>query len=265
VLVRRLKYYGYRVAPRLAAALHGRLRRWAARRRDGRGVPSARPAPFGALDQARALRQASEDRTALDDLVDLVFRYPGVAPNQNRGEILGLVRRVRELRPTRVCEIGSALGGTLFLLSRAADPSAALLSIDPDNRPERREVFRLLVGEAQELTCLEADSHAQATLDRCVSWIGTGRLDFLFIDGDHALDGVRRDWEMYGPLVRSGGLVAFHDIVPDFLARYGVETGTRTGGVPEFWARLKERHPGAVEIVDHRLQDGRGIGLIEIG
>jgi predicted O-methyltransferase YrrM len=40
------------------------------------------------------------------------------------------------------------------------------------------------------------------------------RLDFLFIDGDHTYEGVKQDFEMYTPLVRKGGLVAMHDIVP---------------------------------------------------
>jgi hypothetical protein len=33
----------------------------------------------------------------------------------------------------------------------------------------------------------------------------------LFIDGDHRYEGVRRDFEMYSPLVGAGGLIAFHD------------------------------------------------------
>ncbi len=35
--------------------------------------------------------------------------------------------------------------------------------------------------------------------------------DFLLIDGDHSFDGVKRDFETYGPMVRQGGLVLFDD------------------------------------------------------
>jgi hypothetical protein len=48
----------------------------------------------------------------------------------------------------------------------------------------------------------------------------------LFIDGDHTYEGVRRDFEMYSPLVRKGGIIAFHDIYP------GPEESV--GGVPKF-------------------------------
>jgi hypothetical protein len=36
-------------------------------------------------------------------------------------------------------------------------------------------------------------------------------VDFLFIDADHKYAGVKKDWELYGPLVKHGH-VAFHDI-----------------------------------------------------
>jgi uncharacterized coiled-coil protein SlyX len=35
--------------------------------------------------------------------------------------------------------------------------------------------------------------------------------DFALIDGDHSGAGVRRDFELYGPLIRPGGLVLFDD------------------------------------------------------
>jgi len=44
--------------------------------------------------------------------------------------------------------------------------------------------------------------------------------DLLFIDGGHALDVVRKDVELYVPLVKSGGVVVFHD----FSSECGVPT-----------------------------------------
>ncbi len=37
------------------------------------------------------------------------------------------------------------------------------------------------------------------------------KIDFLFIDGDHSYEGVKKDWELYSSLLKSGSLVAFHD------------------------------------------------------
>jgi predicted O-methyltransferase YrrM len=36
-------------------------------------------------------------------------------------------------------------------------------------------------------------------------------IDFLFIDGDHTYDAVKRDFENYFPKVKHGGLIFFHD------------------------------------------------------
>jgi predicted O-methyltransferase YrrM len=36
-------------------------------------------------------------------------------------------------------------------------------------------------------------------------------LDFIFIDGDHSLEGITRDWSLYAPKLDSGGLMLLHD------------------------------------------------------
>ncbi|GAA5181675.1 hypothetical protein GCM10025771_29140 [Niveibacterium umoris] len=41
-----------------------------------------------------------------------------------------------------------------------------------------------------------------------------GQFDVCFIDGDHTFEGVRRDWQLYAPMVKPGGWVVFHDHVP---------------------------------------------------
>jgi predicted O-methyltransferase YrrM len=36
-------------------------------------------------------------------------------------------------------------------------------------------------------------------------------IDFLFVDGDHSLEGVERDWSDWFPKVKVGGYIAMHD------------------------------------------------------
>ena len=38
-------------------------------------------------------------------------------------------------------------------------------------------------------------------------------VDFLFIDGNHSYEQVLADFLMYSPLVKSGGIIAFHDTI----------------------------------------------------
>ncbi len=140
---------------------------------------------------------------------------------------------------------------------------AEILSIDLRFSFARNRAYHYLTHPRQRITCLEADSHKQQTVDRVLDWLQGRQFDFLFIDGDHSYDGVRQDFAMYAPLVRPGGMIAFHDIVPDFRTRYGVATPRDVGEVPRFWSELKTDPPGRLEeLIEDPDQDGYGIGIL---
>lgn len=37
------------------------------------------------------------------------------------------------------------------------------------------------------------------------------KVDFLFLDGDHNYEGVKKDWDLYKPLLNKSAIIAFHD------------------------------------------------------
>jgi cephalosporin hydroxylase len=210
----------------------------------------------------RALaRRAAECRSAADYLSALqgVRGFPAW---QNRGEVLALLDVVAALRPRRACEIGSMEGGTLFLLTQMCHPEAHVISLDWRYTEARRRTFPRFARHRQRLSLVEADSHAPATRRRVEELLAGEPLDFLFIDGDHSYVGVKSDFEMFAPLVRPGGFVAFHDIVADWRASKGEPTVRDSGGVPRFWAELRERYSNCREFIDNPQQDGCGIGVI---
>lgn len=182
---------------------------------------------------------------------------------QKESEILRLLEKVRESRPAAVCEIGAAGGGTTLLFARAASPGALLVTVDLALGEPRREAFQMFAKAGQTIVAVEGDSHRPATLDAVRRAFGTCPLDLLYLDGDHSGEGIAADFRMYAPLVREGGMIVCHDIVPDYRARYGVETASDTGGVPQFWRELKAQ-PGArvEEIVEDEEQDGYGVGIL---
>ncbi len=81
---------------------------------------------------------------------------------------------------------------------------------------------------------IRANSHDKKTLGTVKEILNGEKVDFLFIDGDHSYEGVKTDFEMYSPLVKKGGIVAFHDIAP------GPEENV--GGVPRFWEKIKRNY-----------------------
>ena len=246
----------------------------------GRG-PGDRPdGPPPGREQLRALRQAwlaqlsiprlrreRAARSGLDEMLDLAytFEHRGVslAPFQRRGEVRDLLRLVERERPASVLEIGTANGGTLFLLARCASDDAHLISVDLGGGPFgggyplwRAPLYRSFAGPGQRVSLLRADSHLPGTVRRVRGLLAGRGLDLLFIDGDHSYAGVSRDFELYAPLVRDGGIIALHDIVP------GEERSV--GGVPRFWTELREGRPHE-EFVEDWGQGGFGIGALRAG
>jgi len=217
---------------------------------------------FRLAREARALRRRCDRAPDLGAVADEVLRSRWFGAIQKKTEILQLLIALRRSRPRRVCEIGAAQGGTLALFSQAVAADARLLSIDLNFAPARIRSHPHLVRPRQRATCLRADSHAPETVERVKRWLAGEPLDFLFIDGDHSLAGVSADHRLYAPLVRAGGLIAFHDIVPDFKTRHGIVTPADVGEVPEFWQDLKRRSVGTRELIEEPDQDGFGIGVV---
>ncbi len=194
------------------------------------------------------------DLDAFINLVD-VSRFRAV---QNHSEIRGLLELLADRRPKTLLEIGTNKGGSLYLLTKVADSAAAVVSVDI--HIENKKLLNSFARKQQRLMIIEADSTAPETIVKIRSIFEDG-VDFLFLDGDHSFEGIKKDFENYWPLVRPGGLVALHDIIEDANTRYGVCTGGWVGGVPTFWRELKPRFRH-VEFIDHPEQDGRGIGVL---
>jgi predicted O-methyltransferase YrrM len=155
--------------------------------------------------------------------VPFVFRGRGhfrLRIVQEPREILALYRAVRAQGPRCVVELGTALGGTLYLWAQAATDDAVLASIDLPQGPFgggypacRMPFYQAFARAEQRLHLLRRDSRDPATAADLVARLGGRPVDFLFIDADHSYDGVLENARLYGPLVRPGGLVAFHDIL----------------------------------------------------
>jgi cephalosporin hydroxylase len=226
-----------------------------------------------------SLRLAVRRADGLDDLLDVAyeFNFAGIriAPWQIRSEIRGLLETLQPTQPRLALEIGTEGGGSLFLLAQVAAEDATLISVDipqgefGDGYPRwRAPLYRSFATRQQRIELLRADSHDPQTLTSVKSLLHGRPLDFLFIDGDHTREGVEADFEMYSPLVKEGGLIAFHDIVPS-AAGVSADQGERdgsaptywSGDVPAFWQALKQGY-AVREFVADRTQQAYGIGLL---
>ena len=183
------------------------------------------------------------------------------AANQKWFELSRLIHLLRRQELARVLEIGVSGGGTLALWAKLAKEDAHLVGVDLRIPEPARAVVSSKQKSRQTVRFIQGDSHQETIRRRIADLLHYQPLDFLFIDGDHSYEGVKQDWEMYSPMVRSGGVVAFHDIVPDHGTRFGMNTNSDAGGVYKFWAELREGFRFC-EFIEDRAQDGYGIGVL---
>ncbi|MDD2758845.1 MAG: class I SAM-dependent methyltransferase [Methylomonas sp.] len=80
------------------------------------------------------------------------------------------------------------------------------------------------------------------------------KIDLLYIDGDHSINGVFADFNTYYNDVRVGGFVILHDIYPEMC---GVD------GPRALVDCLKAKHvPHNIELIEMQTKDGFGIALL---
>jgi len=194
-----------------------------------------------------------------EEAIDFCVDRP-IMMAQVRSEIMELGNLLQSVSPKRSLEIGTNYGGTLFLLCALSPPEARIISVDlPAGQfgggyPRRKmPLYRKFPRNGQKLQLIRGDSHLPETKARVDRSLDGDKLDYLFIDGDHTYDGVKQDFEMYTPFVRSGGIVAFHDI-----AKHTKVVGCE---VDRFWNEIKQQYQHR-EMIENPNQGWAGIGVL---
>jgi predicted O-methyltransferase YrrM len=179
-----------------------------------------------------------------------------IKPVQIRKEIAGLLKALEKLKPKYILEIGVAQGGNMFLFSRIATKDAKIIGLDWGRRGLlwRMPLFKSFAMKNQKIELIHGDSHQKKTLEEIEKSLEGNKVDFLFIDGDHTYEGVKKDFEMYNHLVRKGGLIAFHDIIPFTASSFPCKVNL-------FWDEIKKKHKYK-EIIHNRQGGWGGIGII---
>lgn len=202
---------------------------------------------------------------SIEDAINFAYNdiYGLIKPFQNKKEIYGLLKMLEERDVKTILEIGSAYGGTLFLLSNIAPHNGVIISIDlpaqifKGGYPKWREkLYHSFSSNSQKLYLIRKNSHSNEASDEVNTLLEGDNIDFLFIDGDHSYEGVKKDFNIYSKLVKENGLIGFHDIQPG--------PKEDVGGVPEFWKEVKQNFDNHIELIDDKNQNGLGIGLLEV-
>lgn len=220
----------------------------------------------GAVKKLATLRKEATTMDKAITLADEFYYGPSwrglninIKPGQIREEITGLLEVMKKEGPKVILEIGTASGGTMFLFSQFAREDATIISIDlPFGKfgagylSTKATLMKTFARGQQTIELLSADSHSPETMKRLLQILDGRKVDFMFIDGDHTLEGVRQDFAEYKGLVKSGGVIGFHDIAPN--------AADPTIGVPTFWRENKDAYEHQ-EFNQHAHIPGFGYGI----
>lgn len=159
-------------------------------------------------------------------------------------DLSALLRIVQPMRLKNIVEIGTWKGYSAQVWDEAFHPDL-FITIDKDSDyPDNPTIYR-----SNYHYLWNSDSSSQDTWSKVTSLLGDTAIDFLFIDGDHSVEGVLKDWNHYSHLVRKGGAIALHDIC---IHRPPTEE------VDLLWNRLKTEWP-YVELKASKNSTGLGI------
>lgn len=153
----------------------------------------------------------------------------------------------RHRRPRRVLEVGTYVGGTLYHWLANGRPGALVVSVDLYTDADNSRLYDGWAAPGVAWETVRGDSNLPDTAAQAA---GFGPYDWCFIDAGHRDHEVRADVELYLPLVRPGGVVAFHDVLP--------QPELPTIQVDGVWGELKRRYR-SVEVA---IPDGSGIGIL---
>jgi cephalosporin hydroxylase len=165
-------------------------------------------------------------------------------------------------QPRVIVELGTAQGGTLLGWARIA--TELVVSVDLEHGihgggyPAQKQRLYREFGHGRDgvtIELVQADSQSAGTRCKVESILGGRPVDILFIDADHRLEGVRRDFALWSPLVRAGGFVVFHDIVK--------HNASENCHVDALWAELRTQYASFEIVTDHN-QGYAGIGIIRM-
>lgn len=135
----------------------------------------------------------------------------GVPQSQTTaGERAALQKYSRGKR--RGVEIGVYEGVTTCLIAEELACDGILYSIDPFLRGRLGICWGKLIATAmiRRSGLRERVQLVEKYSQEAVNCI-TGQFDFIFVDGDHSLQGISRDWVDWSRRVSPGGVLALHD------------------------------------------------------
>jgi predicted O-methyltransferase YrrM len=146
-----------------------------------------------------------------------------------------------------IANLGHANGGSAVLMAmclRELDLEGHIHSVDTfkGNGP----THSYAKGIMEQFDVTDRIILHRGSTDDWAEKLGEEDFDFLFIDADHSYKGVLRDLQNWAPLVKTNGLVGFHDTNQDFSNKVLEEEILDS----PYWAECEELHVNRIRVFE---------------
>lgn len=179
---------------------------------------------------------------------------------QNQDELAWFIELLKSEGVRSYLEIGSKYGGSIRAIGEALEVPSRLVSVDlpaggkpkvwPESKRSLEQTINDLCGLGHSAHLVWGDSTDPAIV---AAVRALGPYDAVFIDANHTLPYVTKDWQNFGPMAR---LVAFHDI--GWVSRDG-QNGKGALEPPILWRSIKDGYRHVEKKLEKR---DNGIGVL---
>lgn len=165
-------------------------------------------------------------------------------PRAMRPYSLMLYEFVLEYKPKKMLELGVCTGQSTraILLAMKDSNFGKLISVDHKDRStifnngfvnENDDLCETMNAGYEDLkehwVFVKGDTHSDDTLKLVKDCLEDEELfDMAFIDAGHSYEDIKKDWELFYPLIKKGGIIMLHDTV------------NTDQGVRLFWEEIKD-------------------------
>lgn len=194
----------------------------------------------------KRLKKRMQSENSLEDILETISlwdeigeytgfgRYRFLRAVQHREAIQGIAKYVEKHHPQTVVEVGTHLGGSLYVWTRYLEPER-IVCVDLSYQEREQFLKEFLPTES---TLIKGDSTKSQTATQVDEALNGKSIDFLYIDGSHAYEDVKADFNNFLPIMSSEGIIGFDDLWHD--------------GVSRFWQEIKSEYE-TEEISDNGL------------
>jgi len=139
-------------------------------------------------------------------------------------------------------EIGVFEGVTTRVIAESMPATAELFAVDPFFRGRFGINWTRQIARAEVAKARKSVHFVELLSEQAAQAIGAG-FDFMFIDADHSLEGIKIDWNVWSARCHIGGIMAFHDTRVACHATHVAEFGSF-----HFYNEVIRSHPDFEEI-----------------